>query len=69
MSVTDQYLVRGGIGHALPKIRGLAASFGGRFEGVPVRDLIGGANGFRRPGYAISVDPGLMFVRGMYTVS
>jgi len=69
MSVTDQYLFRGGVGRAIPKVRGLAASFGGRIEGVPVRDLIGGANGFRRPGYAISVDPGLMYVKGYYTVS
>src|SRR4051794_35189956 len=69
MSVTDQYLFRGGIGRALPKIRGLAGSIGGRIEGVPVRDALGGSNGFRRPGYAISVDPGLLYARGRYTVS
>jgi hypothetical protein len=67
MSVTDQYLVRGGIGRALPKIRGLAASFGLRMEGVPVRDLLGGDLGFRRPGYALSIDPGLLYSRGYYT--
>ncbi len=67
MSVADQYLFRGGIGRALPKIRGLAASFGGRIEGVPVRDAFGGSNGFRRPGYSISVDPGLLYSRGYYT--
>ena len=69
MSVTDQYLFRGGIGHAVPKIRGLAASFGGRIEGVPVRDAFGGSEGFRRPGYAISLDPGLLYARGTYTFS
>src|SRR5262249_26542942 len=69
MSVSDQYLVRGGFGHALPKIRGLAASFGGRIESGSVRDLLGGSNGFRRPGYAISLDPGLMYVRRLYTFS
>jgi hypothetical protein len=69
MSVSDQYLVRGGMGRALPKVRGLAASFGLRMEGVPVRDLIGGANGFRRPGYALSVDPGLLYAKGYYTFS
>ncbi|MCC6392045.1 MAG: hypothetical protein IT167_15705 [Bryobacterales bacterium] len=67
MSVTDQYLFRGGIGHAVPKIRGLAMSIGGRIEGVPVRDAFGGADGFRRPGYAISVDPGILYARGSYT--
>jgi len=67
MSVADQYLVRGGVGRALPKVRGLAASFGLRMEGVPVRDLLGGSYGFRRPGYSLSVDPGLLYSRGYYT--
>jgi hypothetical protein len=44
----------------LPK-RGLALSIGARMEGVPVHDLFGSSNGFRRPGYAISVEPGLLF--------
>jgi hypothetical protein len=69
MSVSDQYLVRGGFGRAVPKIRGLALSFGGRIEGVPVRDLLGSSNGFRRPGYAISIDPGLLYVHRLYTFS
>ena len=69
MSVSDQYLYRGGIGRPVPKIKGLAVSFGGRIEGVPVRDAIGKSNGFRRPGYAISVDPGLLYVRGAYMFS
>src|SRR3982751_6339976 len=30
MSIADQYLFRSGFGHAVPKIRGLAASFGAR---------------------------------------
>jgi len=64
MSVTDQYLYRAGIGRAVPKIRGLAVSFGGRIEGVPVRDALGGSQGFRRPGYAISLDPGFLYARG-----
>ncbi len=69
MSVTDQYLYRGGLGRPVPKIRGLAVSFGGRMEGVPVRDAIGGSAGFRRPGYAISIDPGFLYVRGPYMFS
>jgi len=69
MSVADQYLFRGGISHAIPKVRGLAATIGGRIEGVPVRDAFGKSNGFRRPGYAISVDPGFMYARGSYVFS
>jgi hypothetical protein len=66
LSVSDQYLYRGGVSHAVPGLRGLTATFGGRMEGVPVRDLIGRSDGFRRPGYAISIDPGLMYARGSY---
>ena len=69
MSVTDQYLYRGGISHAVPKLRGMTATFGGRMEGVPVRDALGKSEGFRRPGYAISLDPGLMYARGSHIFS
>ncbi len=60
MSVTDQYLYRVGVSQSVPKLRGAALSLGVRGEGVPVRDLIGASNGFRRPGDIISLDPGLM---------
>lgn len=69
MSVSDQYLARGGISRPLPKVPGLVVTFGGRFEGVPVRDLIGKSNGFRRPGYAISGDPGFLYARWGYVFS
>lgn len=68
-SVTDQYLYRGGISRAIPKLRGWAASFGGRIEGVPVHDAFGADDGFRRPGYAISIDPGIMYGHGTWTFS
>lgn len=70
-SATDQYLWRGGFSHPVPKLRGAALSIGGRMEGVPVRDAFGKSNGFRRPGYVISIEPGLMYARGrnMFNVS
>lgn len=61
MSATDQYLFRGGVSQIVPKLRGLAFSAGVRGEGVPVRDLLGDSNGFRRPGFILSFDPGFMF--------
>lgn len=69
MSVTDQYLVR--VGAAVPVIPeyGLALTFGGRIEGVPIWDLIGGSDGFRRPGYAVSVEPGFIYSRGANSIS
>ena len=37
---------------------GLSLSLGGRIDGVPVRDLLGGSDtSFRRPGYAVYVEP------------
>jgi len=68
-SVPDQYLARGGIARAVPRIPGLVVTFGGRIEGVPVRDLLGESNGFRRPGYQISGDPGFLYARWGYVFS
>ncbi|KAA6461108.1 hypothetical protein DYQ86_12695 [Acidobacteria bacterium AB60] len=60
MSATDQYLYRGGLTQGLPKLKGVALSAGIRGEGVPVRDLLGSSDGFRRPGSIVSFDPGLI---------
>jgi hypothetical protein len=69
MSVADQYLFRGGYSQSIRKVRGLAVTIGMRQEGVPARDLIGDSNGFRRPGYAVSVDPGFLYARSGYIFS
>lgn len=69
VSATDQYLWRGGVSRTVPKVRGLALSFGGRMEGVPVRDAFGASNGFRRPGYVISIEPGLMYSYRRYELN
>jgi len=61
MSATDQYLFRGGIVQGVPKVKRLAFSAGVRGEGVPVHDLLGASDGFRRPGFIFSFDPGVMF--------
>jgi hypothetical protein len=66
MSIPDQYLVDGGIAHPFPKVRGLAVTAALRYEGVKVKDFIGGSLGFRRPGYALSVEPGLQYQRNKY---
>jgi hypothetical protein len=69
MSVADQYLARVGISRPIPKTRQWAFTIGWRIEGVPVRDLIGKSNGFRRPGYAMSIEPGLQYFRPKETWS
>jgi hypothetical protein len=60
MSVADQVATRLGFTYA-PPISGLGVYFGGRWECVPVHDLIGGSEGFRRPGYVLSAEPGLTY--------
>ncbi|MDQ6610177.1 MAG: transporter, partial [Bacteroidota bacterium] len=54
MSVADQFMVRLGASFSADRF---LFSGGIRVEGVPAKDLIGGSNGFRRPGYVVSVEP------------
>lgn len=58
MSVADQYMARVGFAYTGNK---LGFGLGGRIDGVPAHDLIGESNGFRRPGYAIAIEPGVNF--------
>jgi hypothetical protein len=64
MSVADQYAYRVGAVFPFPKVSALAWSLSLRGEGVPSKDLIGKSEGFRRPGYALSVEPGVIYTRG-----
>ena len=56
MSVPDQYMVRIGVEYSL---RSFVFSLGARKECLPVKDLVGGNSGFRRPGYIVSAEPGI----------
>lgn len=69
MSVSDQYLARVGVAVPIRRMRGLALNFGGRLEGVPSSDVFGKSDGFRRPGYALSVEPGASYTRKKETWS
>lgn len=63
MSVPDQYLARLGANYSLGgNLSGVSVLLGGRLEGIPVRDLVGGSEGFRRPGYIVSVEPGVSYM-------
>jgi hypothetical protein len=68
-SVPDQYLVRGGLSYSVWPEAGLAMSLGGRFEGSPSSDLIGGDEGFRRPGYTVSIEPGLNWMYKQHSLA
>jgi len=69
MSVADQYSYRAGAILPFPKVHSLVWSMGIRGEGVASKDLIGKSDGFRRPGYSIDVEPGLIYMKGKSTWS
>lgn len=58
MSVPDQFMLRAGINY---RVQNWLFSAGVRDECLPVHDLIGGSDGFRRPGYIISAEPGVTY--------
>ena len=60
-SISDQYLLEAGVAAPVKKIKGLSLTFGPRFEGVPANDLFGQSDGFRRPGFALSIEPGVQY--------
>ena len=61
MSVADQYAARVGVAGPAPRLKGLGWSLGARLEGLPVEDVFGSSDGFRRPGYSVGVEPGLSY--------
>lgn len=68
-SVADQFAARIGLSQSIKAIPGLAVMLGGRVEGVPAIDAFGGSSGFRRPGYIVSVEPGLSYMRHKTSVA
>ena len=58
MSVPDQYMARAGVN---VRLQALTISGGLRLEAIPVYDIIGGSNGFRRPGRILTAEPGISY--------
>lgn len=67
MSVPDQYSIRTGLSYTISN--SFSTSLGATYEGVPVEDIIGGSEGFRRPGNVLAVDPGIAFVRNNFSLN
>lgn len=61
MSSPDQYAGRVGLNYVVSAKAGIGATLGARIEGVPAYDLVGGSDGFRRPGFIFSVEPGVSY--------
>ena len=68
-SIPDQYFGRGGFNYAILPRQGVNISLGARIEGVPVYDAVGGSMGFRRPGYTISIEPGIYWTTSRNSLS
>lgn len=68
-SSADQFVARLGVNYAFLPSQGLAVNLGGRIEGIPAKDVIGGSNGFRRPGYIVSAEPGLSYQHGAISLN
>jgi hypothetical protein len=69
MSTADSYLFRAGAGWTFLPKQGLTLTLSARMEGTPVEDIFGESGGFRRPGFAISIEPGLVYSKNRWTAS
>jgi hypothetical protein len=63
-SIVDQFVFRLG---ARYNVKRFEFGLGGRYEGIPSEDLIGKSEGFRRPGYIISIEPSIAYHTGNHT--
>jgi hypothetical protein len=61
ISAADEYLMQLGVAYSVERVKGLTVTGGLRKEGVPAHDLVGNDLGFRRPGYAVSLEPGVIY--------
>ncbi len=62
VSPGDEYLMQAGVSYNFKSIRGLSFTFGPRDEGVRSHDLFTRNIGWRRPGFAISLEPGFQYL-------
>jgi hypothetical protein len=69
LSVPDQFMARAGVAYNLMAVHGLSLAAGARIEGIPVHDLIGQENGFRRPGHVVSAEPTVSYMRGRHNLA
>jgi hypothetical protein len=58
-AVPDSYLYQAGISAPIPGLKKLSVSFGSQMAGVPGYNVLTGDEGFRQPGYLVTVNPAL----------
>tara|TARA_R110002051_G_scaffold49428_2_gene96500 strand:- start:11 stop:1153 length:1143 start_codon:yes stop_codon:yes gene_type:complete len=67
MAVPDQYSVRAGLSFSASNT--ISTSLGARYDAVTVKDLLGGNEGFRRPGNILSIEPGIAYMRNNFSLN
>ena len=60
-TVADSYIARAGAGYPIAAVPGLSISIAARIDGSPAEDVIGKTTGFRRPGYFVTIEPGINY--------
>jgi hypothetical protein len=61
VAAADEYLLQAGVSYMVSKIHGLTVTGGLRKEGVPAHNWFTDNEGFRRPGYGVSLEPGIIY--------
>ena len=65
----DQYLARAGFMSTVDKSQKLTLSLAARGEGIPAFDALGGQVAYRRPGYVIAIESGIIYRSGQHGIS
>ncbi len=55
----DSYLYNAGMSAPVPHLKGLSVSLGSQIAGVPTFNVLTGSEGYRQPGYLVTLNPGL----------
>ena len=55
----DSYLYNAGASAPVPGLKGLSFSLGSQIAGVPTFNVLTGSEGYRQPGYLVTLNPGL----------
>jgi hypothetical protein len=57
----DSYLFNLGASTPAPHLKGVSLSLGSQIAGVPTFNVLTGSEGYRQPGYLVTLNPGLSF--------
>jgi hypothetical protein len=55
----DSYLYNAGVSAPIPHLKGFSVSLGGQMAGVPAYNVFTGDQGYRQPGYIVTLNPSL----------